>query len=544
MGNIVAALQLISGFHLASLVLLVMGTRILPRIFCPNARGKDAEYHLVAAREIRRNHFKLPKTLSPFLLPGIYDYPPLFHYILALFPTTWHVTIERIISAVLDAAHALVVYAFSIYCFLVIDVPFDPTQQAFWVSVIYMLSPSLTSVGTGPRAYQGTPRTLGELLFLLTLTCAALHLIEKSFIFLVLAGFWGGLLMLTSKFGVQVLIFFASVMLVFMRDTAWLFLPALSFGVAWTVSKGHYWEVASGHIQHARYYLNAISKRFYLITEKNRWSDLKALFLNLRKDPLKAGKTLLMDNTYLLLVQKNPQLLFLAGLLVVEGLSAGRLTLLLGSWILAGVIAFLITSLKPFLFLGEADRYLEYILFPQFLLLATSGSFSLFSKIILVYSACFYLIYAGVFVHQYGRKEKNINDFKRLIDFVRDQDSIQRILPIYLGDALQLAYATGKGIAHFPGNFRRALFPYDAFFQFYAKVYPFPNEALEMLMARYDYDVVYFSKQDMYKAAQFGIRYRMDGWETLYSNQTYQVCKPPIGKPVHVTGESDPTCRY
>jgi len=168
------------------------------------------------------------------------------------------------------------------------------------------------------------------------------------------------------------------------------------------------------------------------------------------------------------------------------------------------------------------------MLFPTFFLLAFSDYFRGFFYILLIYELVLYLVYATIFVSQYLKGERNNADFDALVEFIRSNDDVKTILPIYLGDSLRLAYETEKGIAHFPGNFHRHLFPYKKFFEFYAKVYPFPNEDLLLLMRQYRYDVVYFSKKDMYKAAKFGLNYDISTWEKIFSNKTYTVIKPPL----------------
>jgi hypothetical protein len=514
-------------WHLIAVFALGLGTRVFPRIVCKEARGMDAFYHLLAARRIRERGFRYPYTLEEFLMPGIYDYPPLFHYLVALFPESWHLGIERWSSAVCDALHGIVIYLFSIYVLRQAGFPGDPASSALWVSFLFLISPSLTYIGSGPRAYQGTPRTLGELFFTLCIGYSTVHFFQGGVGFLLAAGLFGGLILLTSKFGSQVFVFFYVVFLILTRGTTWIAVLLLAFFTAWFFSWGHYKDILLGHLDHCEYYRKAISKRFYLVRDKNRWSGLKTMVHEWKKSPFKASRILVMDNTYVLLLIRNPQLAYLLVLLLAGEYRYNTVSGLLFTWIGAGVLAFLLTSLRPFLFLGEAERYLEYALFPQLLLISLSGSAFPFFYWLAGYEMVLYGVFVAGFIYQYSQKEQDLPMFREMIAFIRRDRSIQNILPIYLNDAIQLAYESGKRIAHFPGNFRNRFFPIEEFLSFYDTVYPFPNQNLRSLMDRYGYDAVYFSKQDMHKAIEHNIRYTIKDWELAFVNTRYTVLMPP-----------------
>jgi hypothetical protein len=496
-------------------------------MFCKEARGMDAYYHLLAARRIRERRFRYPRTFDEYLLPGIYDYPPLFHYLVGLFPSSWHLEVERWISAVCDAIHGIIVYLFSIYYLKHAGFPRDPAYAALWVSFLFLLSPSLTYIGSGPRAYQGTPRTLGELFFTLCMACSIVHVFQGDVAFLLGGGIFGGLILLTSKFGSQVFVFFFLAFLVSLRGSTWVAVLLLAFFTAWFFSWGHYKEILLGHIEHSSYYRKAISKRFYLVRAKNRWAGLKTAVHQWKRAPLEAARTLLMDNTYVLLFVKNPQLVYLLVLLFAAEYTYSPGSVLLFTWVGAGVLAFVVTSFRPFLFLGEAERYLEYVLFPQLLLISLSGSAFPFFYWLAGYEIVLYGMFVAGFIYRYSQKERDLPKFREMIAYIRSDPSIKNILPIYLNDANQLAYESGRGIAHFPGNFRERFFPIKKFLFFYDKVYPFPNHNLRLLMDRYGYDAVYFSKQDMHKAIEHNIRYIIKDWELAFVNTRFTVLKPP-----------------
>ena len=513
--------------HLFLIVLIAIVTRSLPRFICPDARGNDAYYHLHAAQRIKLNRYRIPHTLELYALPGIYDYPPLLHYVWALFPESWHLQVERFSSAIVDAIYASMVYLVSIYLATGLNASNDISSRALCITILFLMSPALTSVGTGPRAYQGTPRPLGELFFFLSFSATLLYKYESDPLMLLLAGFCGALLLLTSKFGAQVFFFFHLIVIGYYRELEFLIIPFLSIAFSFLLSKGYYRIIARGHWEHCRYYRNAIVKRFYLVTNKNRWTDLKNLLTNLVKNPVAAARTLLMDNTYLIMLIQHPQLFYIPFVWKTIDGSAGLIQTFLAMWIFAGLIIFILTSLKPFLFLGEAERYLEYVLFPQLFLIAATDTFFSFFYYLIIYEIIIYLAYTSIFIYTYSQKAKSLDAFKEMATFINSEPTINKVLPIYLNDAIQLAYDSGKKIAHFPGNLRDQFFKFAEFLFFYAKVYPFPNENLQALMKRYHFDTVYFSNEDMHKAQRFGLKYDFQGWDVKFSNTNFKVLQPP-----------------
>ena len=469
----------------------------------------------------------MPATLKEFVLPGIYDYPPLLHCLWALFPLKRHLAVERWSSAAIDAMHAIVVYGFATYFYRSMAVAQDTSSLAFSSALIFIMSPALLTIGTGPRAYQGTPRTLGELLFTLTACFAMVGYLKGGMIAYLLAALCGSLLLLTSKFAVQVVAFFYAVFTLGTLSTYWLILLILNIFLALIISRGHYAKVAVGHIEHSRYYLHAISKRFHLVAQRNNWQAFKQALGILFKKPFEAAKRLFLHHSYTHLLINHPLLYAILIVLFSKGHThAHEMGSLLLLWIGAGVAAFLLTSLKPFLFLGEAERYLEYALLPQILYLGTAIDLISSMHLFLSYFGGLYLFFVTGFIYAYRKKAKSNPRFRELVNFLRHNDQIGNLLPIYLNDAVRLAFETEKGVAHFPANFRKKLMPFENFFEFYPKVYPFPNNNLRPLMKEYRIDTLYYSTDDLEKATSFGLVYNFDAFKTIFSNSQYTVLQP------------------
>ncbi|MDG6251127.1 hypothetical protein, partial [Methanocalculus sp.] len=140
--------------------------------------GSDQWYHLFFADYIRKNKFKYPKTLKEFLLPGIYDYPPLYHYLLALFPRGFREMVCKYIGACIDTLSLIVIYYSILYLseFPELSDHFShPILTAYIACLLFALHPAFLALGGGPRAYSATPRPLGELFLSLSLLFLLFH---------------------------------------------------------------------------------------------------------------------------------------------------------------------------------------------------------------------------------------------------------------------------------------------------------------------------------------------------------------------------------
>lgn len=514
------------------LVILTFSTRILPRLFLPNAFSTDTYYQMLVARSIRESHFKVPKTIRGFCFPGPFDYPPLFPFILAFFNDKAREKIEMYISPFIDIAIVLTAYFFSRYLIgFLMPVPLQETSLlAFCVSVVYAMSPALLFFGYGPRAYQATPRTLSELLFLLLVISEFGYFFNGSKPLSLLAVILCALIFLSSKFGVQIVLFFSLVMAVSTHSFYFLLIPLLGFAATAISTRGYYINVLKGQICHLVLFKKITSKVYPFIQKKNRMRDLITLPKDLSSDRKKAFGTIFFNNSFIIALTRNPQIVLLGlWFLIGKGgavIASSPKAHFMMIWIISALVAFIITSLRPFLFLGEAERYITYSLMPQYVFLMLFIGYSRFSiqvySALIIYSLLLYLAYVYLFIKWHTVDEGTAAAKNEVFDFLRKSREGLRVLPIS-EDTYELAYRSGQDVLYPPGNYRVDYVSPEEFKKLY-EVFDSPNPDIGYIMDKYGLDTIFVSERQVgYLKKNFNIEYDFSKYRKVFQNDKFRV---------------------
>ncbi|MBF0344348.1 MAG: hypothetical protein HQL06_08985 [Nitrospirae bacterium] len=501
--------------------------RILPRFIRPYAVSTDTYYHFAAAESIRLNSFRIPNKINGYLMDSPYDYPPLFHYLLALFNKETREKLEKYISATLDTFHVALVYVFSLYFFKYIYTVEQPGTYSLMISVLFLLSPALLSVGTGPRAYQATPRVLGELLSEVSFIVLFLYWWYGYFFLYVIAVVITAMVMMTSKFSTQVMVFFSVVMCVLLKSILFLLFPVFAILVATLLSGGYYAKVLKGHIGHLRIFRNVTIKKYQTILYKNNLKDILTLPRDVVFSYKKALKTIFFNNTYIIVLSRNPQIILVV--LIIVWLQPifliTEVRYYLFAWMTASIVCFLATSMRPLMFIGEGDRYLEYGLFPQVFIftcfmLPSKHSITILTALI-VYQVLYYTVSVIMFVRMHVDDPLSATYKEELFEFLRKHGSSLRILPV--GMIYELTYRGQCNIFFPSGNFAVNYISEEEYKELY-EIYGIPNRNLIGLMNKYNLNAIFVSKKTVADVEnRYGIFYDFSNFKTLYENAQYIV---------------------
>ncbi len=349
-------------------------------------RGMDAGAHLLLRRQIRRHGMRLRIEGWPLVLDKRFTYPWAFHWLLALVPESCLRRVPPLPSAICDGLHALIVVWLASHLAPVVSPGVDAAVAGLVAGLLFGTSPALLVAGFGPRAYEVTPRPFGELLYTVMMTGALFFLIEGSALGLGVALLAGGLLLLSSKFAAQVLVFCTPVMALLARDARLLLLLPAAFLVAMGLSGGGYWWILRTQWVHLRHYRRKLQYEHPVLARRNRGRDLlRALGAAATAPRDRARWTHVVQlaeaHTFLQFLLRNVLwcgvvLLYLLSLAEHQAPPASRWGVWLLAWMLAPLVPFLVTSLRHFRFLGEAERYPEYAIVPA-ALLGAAGAMTL-----------------------------------------------------------------------------------------------------------------------------------------------------------------------
>jgi hypothetical protein len=272
------------------------------------------------------------------------------------------------------------------------------------------------------------------------------------------------------------------------------------FGVSVAVSRGTYLSVLKGHLRHLYLYATqlqythkkVVNKQFFPIDmwmNVYRWKSGE----NGLKDVVEAAH----NNIPFQAVINHPFLLPTA-VVVSLGWSAGSLGFpsSFTVWILAGVSGFFFTSIPGLRFLGEPERYLEFVFVPSAILVAKGviafgSSYRLLTLATVVTGSVMIIAYVVV-LSQFESTETDDQAFNDILAQLSDEsESIVVLQPTNKGK--ELSYKTKHKGVWWGGHLGSTPETLDEFNRLHDDTYPFVTEDTGWLADRYDPDFVLFN---------------------------------------------------
>jgi hypothetical protein len=358
---------------MAMVAVVTASLRIVPGLLWP-FRGMDSGAHLLLRRHIRQHGMRLTMQDWPLVLDERHTYPWAYHWLLALLPESWLQRVPPLSSAICDVVHAMVVVLLTDYVALHSGLRVDATSAGLTAGLLFATAPALLVVGFGPRAYEVTPRPFGELLYSVMMSGALVYLIDDRGAGLAVALLSAGMALLASKFAAQVLFFCTPLMAVVVGDIRLLLLLPAAFLVAILLSGGGYWWILRTQVAHLSHYRRRLQFEHPALANRNQGRALlRALTAAVRqprdRERWRELARLAEGHTLLQFLLRNG--LWIA---VLSSAALGAMADWAGRgqawqrWLLAWAAAplgpFVLTSLKRFRYLGEAERYPEYAIVP------------------------------------------------------------------------------------------------------------------------------------------------------------------------------------
>lgn len=520
-------------FEVVGISLLGLVTRL---IFLLHA-GSDLDAHLWLTKlrrdlgglkGIGRHHVKNS------LVPGIRGYPPLPHAIIArINPEHW-VLVGRITNLAFDLASILLVYLMAHLLFQhvwqIASGQFISAAGA--VTLLYATSPKLHPITARLQAIGG--RTLGNLLVLLYFTFFGVgYLLEAPYLYLPCLLF-GTLTLLSSQFGMQVLVVNSIVLSCFYRDFVPL-LPLLgTFGLCLLIPQLGGRQLLARKWAHYKWYFTAIKEGTTPIAERNSLRDFIALPVYLFTRPREFGRIVFTKATPIIIVYSIPIIPILLYWWVSSPdtfteLFSDNVIWYVTGLTLASFIAFIITSIKFALFLGEAERYLEYsvaflhLIFVRYCIVSEHSDEIIYIIILIhigfVLVNFLYLSSIRIKNNLWPAKEKALED---VIAFLNGRDG-QNIITIPTKFSYTLAGSMDESDSRFyypsmsePGRGMKYMGEDHAYLYLM-------KPDFDHFRVRYGANTLVTQKREVELAAKRGIEYPLNSLELLYDNEGYAV---------------------
>lgn len=398
------------------ILLLAFLLRIIPRLFSKNSWNYDTYFHMAISRIIKNNNHNIPKDKGRFSLDDNMDYPWLFHWLLSFVPDKNIYLAEKISSAIIDIIH--IALAMWVANKIFINIGIQNHNSYLWVGFLMAISPSFLRVGMGPRAYNATPRVLSQLILFVFFSSLVFFYQEQSISWLIVGLICSILINISSIFGFQ-FIWFITIILALFGFYEPLGLTILGLIISFLIFKEKVYIIIRGNLLSMKYYYSTLAKNYIGLIENK--ACISCYFKRFKQNFLttKMLNWFMMDQYPLhILFLFMPQALIV--LLYQNYLSQNSDFLFIV--FLSSFILFLLVLIPAFVFIGEAERYLEHTLFIQILLLVEISSY--LNNEILIILCIWYILCYTQYVRLYLKYNKNTKVPYRLIEQIDKKENI------------------------------------------------------------------------------------------------------------------------
>lgn len=451
-----------------------------------NSISSDGYFHLYI-----KNHIDIfrddSKKVSRLMLPHKITYPYLFHYLISFIPKKYDLEIDKYSSLIFDTLMIISAY----FTFLYISSSYE---IAILGAFVLAVSPVLLRVSNAPRAYNVTPRVFGEFLFVVFIEGLVLFKFDANYMWIIMSVVSGIFILLSSKFTNQALLFFS---LGFLAIGEHLMFEVLFISVIVAVIffKRDFFDSIYGQVKHSIFYFKYNQKK-YLWTTRLSFADY-----------LKLIKTKLKDKLFLQWIyQENAwyhQVVFVYWSVIVifylyfTQESSSDLIDYMIMWLVISSILMLITSFKYFMFLGEAERYMEHTVLLQAFLIAyfsVEKSHYWFIVLYILYSLVGYFYFKKIYKLYFTKWSEFYSEVNNIFHSIDKEDKI--IYPIG-GMHWIILYFSKRVKVLFGGvNNDESLFSYKEWKKLYGN-YPYPSSTIKDVRKEYHFDYILIKKEDI-----------------------------------------------
>lgn len=352
---------------LAALVCLVMKGGLL----CQRGSrpfGTDVYCYLFLSDVARQNGFRLPIKIPRYIGSGRYDMPPLFVVLWALVPRK---ILERYqwVPSVISKVLLVWVLSFSIGIgFWNVGLPLQDASYASLVGgLLYALSPLNRNCNrSNPSDFLFTPRATAAFLSATTAILSSFAALTGDRWLIGAAALVGGMSLLTAKFCFQALSFSLPIAALLSRNPTYVEILLLAYTFAALATRGRWCFITWSSVKYLALHLFPGQGVFFSWVQSAICGlNLPRFLRSLLRGRLSEARSLLQVDVVLRGLTLYPLHLVCGTIIVGSYLSGSPF---LSGWVIelaavwfASILIFLLTSLPRIRFLGEADRYLEYM---------------------------------------------------------------------------------------------------------------------------------------------------------------------------------------
>lgn len=435
---------------------------------------------------VRKNH-KIPTILEKQYIysSGNPGYPPIIYLILSVFPKKFAEKYQFIFAPIFDAVQNYIIFWFA---YLI--------TNDILTSVCAQIIAALTPIAAIEASNLST-RTLSYLVFTLSFIPLILFSTTHAYIWLFIAFTMLVILFLTHKFAVQAYFFTALGLSLVERNPLYILLFAVGFVFVYFGLGRIYRPIFKEHMLILSFWRKNISDRFIHQFRGQPKPDQV-------KDFVHKLYLLSFKSPYIYMLGNNPWVGIFIVLMIVSVIPSFQLESTISNsgmlfkldvWVWVAIVVGMLTlSIKPFRFLGEGNRYLEYCIAPISIVLASyipsllrSYGLLYFSipAVILAFILLAYIIFLQVKVVLHDRMRSITPEMWECIKILNKSGTKTRVavFPLQFGDALTY-FIKGKVLTTYNNQGLANI----------EDVYPVVKLSLNKLIKKYNLNFILFDE--------------------------------------------------
>ncbi len=363
------------------------------------------------------------------IVDGTYCYPVLQHFIVSRFPERYWSSIGYIFNTLYDILTALCVYlvAYLLSRDLHIYIKIGGLETEEVATLLFLTTPVLFPATS--RMITIKARSIGLTLTTMFLLLVGVGMINNDWRCYAVSVVVGLLIILSSMFALQVMIFFTIFLSIYMKSPHPIIVLFIVLSIAYLMPRFGTKEVLRFMWHHKLWYMRNYTKGT-TAAGRNKIKDIVLLPIYAIKDFKKFSMLCFKQITPIIALYSAPTVFILLGMWIIQApswqlVSSSPALSYLWGIVLASLVIFILTSFKQLSFLGQAERYFEYSspafsIMAVFLLSSFSDTtrsnlfwFLFLFQLSVVYITSLYLKYEGII-----QTKSNISqDLQQVIDW-------------------------------------------------------------------------------------------------------------------------------
>jgi len=331
-------------------------------------RSSDHYFHIMLINEIRNNRYKFIERFSTIIGNNLAFYPQLFHWLISLFGRKNMLMAIRYSNLAVIFLHTIVLFCFFSYAysFVAADLYLSKNEYLLYVLLLTIFTPfnfHLKNAKNGGVSARGFGVLFGQVYTF----CVFIYISTASYWPLLAAVLIAFIILSSSQFASQYLVF-ATILATVFYGKLILLLPLIIGAIVFLIV---FRKIAinflRGQVGHKHLYYKYLAAKSILQVRYSIWRDLVYDFWRLLYQAIRGEKKLdlryIYENSVVLLLFFFP---LVPTLFFYYTIHYTKVQLPDGQWtlvvpVLIGTLLFLFTSFRKTRFLGEPERYVEFI---------------------------------------------------------------------------------------------------------------------------------------------------------------------------------------